>query len=90
MAVKINMENIKTVARESRTNTIGPYSRSGAHLQVNVDTETGEVWSDYLIGESWEQYHNPNILTVCNLYGRITQADLLDAVKATVAEAEHD
>lgn len=88
MAIEINMENIKTVARESRTNTIGPYSRSGAHLQVNVDTETGEVWSDYLIGESWEQYHNPNILTVCNLYGRITEDELLERVREVIKENE--
>jgi len=88
MAIEINMENIKTVARESRTNTIGPYSRSGAHLQVNVDTETGEVWSDYLIGESWEQYHNPNILTVCNLYGRITADELLERVREVIKENE--
>lgn len=88
MAVKIDMENIKTVARESRTNTIGAHSKTGAHLQVNVNTETGEVWSNYLIGESWMKHNDPNILTVCNLYGRITEDELFERVQEVIEENE--
>lgn len=88
MAIEINMENVREIVRESVENELGAHSRHGTHLQVNVDTETGEVWSDWEVGESWHKYHNPHIQTVCHLYGPITEDDLFERVLEAIEANE--
>lgn len=69
--VKIKMSEIKKVANETK----GTNFRDG-HLQVSLDKSTGELLTNYHVGESWTEYHDSNIVTVMCIRERMTAETL--------------
>lgn len=55
------------------------YSR-GSRVQISLNLETGEVLTDYHVGENWSEYHDPAIKTVCFAYGPMTMKEIESAI----------
>lgn len=56
---------------------------SGKYNEIFYDTETGEVWSVFqysLGGNSWTEYHDENIVKICNTYKHMTMQEIADCI----------
>lgn len=65
---------------------------SGLYLQINYDMTSGEVWSDLFAGRghnSWEEYHDPNVLRVCFADNPMTEQEIADKIELAVEEYEY-
>ena len=61
---------------------------SSEYYQVNYNVETGEVWGDYLcsLGQnSWEKYHDGNIINCGNVSKPTSMQDIADMVSLACA-----
>lgn len=60
---------------------------SGHYIQLSYDLDTGNILTDYHynLGENWwTKYHNPNIITVCNLTEPTTMQDIADLISDAI------
>ena len=64
----------------------GEYDRAAE--QVNYDRRTGEIWTDTVIGDSWEEYHDSQIINVGAYCGRVTMQQLADEIAHAVDMAD--
>lgn len=64
----------------------GEYDRAAE--QVNYDRRTGEIWTDTVIGDSWEEYHDSQIINVGAYCGRVTMQQLADGIAHAVDMAD--
>ena len=56
---------------------------SGKYFQINLNTETGEVWGDffYSLGKnSWSEYHDENIIVIGRTYKPLTMQGIIDKI----------
>ena len=59
------------------------------HFQVNYDLESGNVWCDLCEQNSWTEYSEENIITVCNCSQKPSMQELCDKVyDAVIAHVE--
>lgn len=82
----LKIVGVKKLVSEAKSCLPDGKSRfDGRYLQVNYDTQTGEVWADFLVdigGNSRRVYHDENVITICNYGARnFTMQDVCDSIK---------
>ena len=78
----IKIRNIRKVSGETCTCYRG-------YVQISYDRATGELLSDYHYNgpvESWTEYNDPDVITICNTRRHMTMQQLADAVLDRLAE----
>ena len=84
---KINTHGLKMKGIKKASGDTCNYS-SGHYIQISYDTETGDIMTDYhysLGRNSWTQYHDPAIITICTTDYHMTMQDIADAIAEAVA-----
>lgn len=85
---KINTHGLKIVGLKKasgRTDDYGYYS--GIYDEIFYDRATGEVWtvSQCSLGQNWwTEYHDANIIKICNASRHMTMQELADAIYEAV------
>lgn len=82
--MKLKIKGLKKIAGETKS-LRGYYS--GFYLQLNYNIETSEVWTDFLYSlghNSWMQYHDRNIITICNLTSPMTTNEIRKIIEEEV------
>lgn len=87
---KINTHNLTmTGLRKAASDTkglTGPYNSD--YIQISYDTNGGTVLTNYhcsLGHNSWTQYHDRDIIAVCDANGPMTMQQIADAIADAVA-----
>lgn len=83
----MKIKGLKKASGETRN--YGDYS--DRYDEVFYNMESGEVWTVYQVslgGNSWTEYHDPNIIKICNAYHHMTMQQLADAIVDRVRELE--
>ena len=86
---KIDMHNLKMIGlRKAASDTrglTGPYNSD--YIQISYNTSDGEVLTNYhcsLGHNSWTQYHDRDVIAVCNADGPMTMQQIADAIADAV------
>lgn len=72
----LKMNNLKAVCSE--TKSLMPWGKY--YLQVNWDRNTGDIWTNTLVGNSWVEYHDDNIISF-NVSTPKTMQDIADLIE---------
>lgn len=89
---KINLHGlaIKGLKKASgETQDYGYYD--GRYDEVFYDISTGEVWTkfQYSLGQnSWTEYHDANVIKICNATRHMTMQELADAIYLAVQQRQ--
>lgn len=80
---KINTYGLKmTGLRKAASETKCLSRYRSPYVQISYDRETGEVITNYHASEnSWSDYHNADIYTVCRASVPMTMQQIADAIK---------
>lgn len=74
------------------TQDYGAYSPE--YQEIFYDRSTGEVWAvyQYSLGHnSWTEYHDPDVIKICNTSSHLTMQQIADAIaNAMMTEAAYD
>ena len=62
--------------------------RRGGRVQISLNLETGELLTDYHVGENWSVYRDHAIKTVCFAYAPMTMKEIESAIDALITEWE--
>lgn len=84
------MQGIKRAASETKL-LQGYYS--GQYVQISYDCSTGEVLTNYHVSlgyNSWTQYHDPAIITVCFTGSPMTMQEIADKIADRAGMCCHD
>lgn len=84
----LKMTGLRKAAGETK-NLRGYYDAS--YLQLNYDTVTGEVWTDYFcsLGQnSWTEYHDAAVKVIGNIHTPKTMQELADMISAAIEDCE--
>ena len=76
----LKMTGLKQVVSETKC-LDGYYS--GKYLQLNYDISTGEVFTNFhfsLGQNNWSEYHNADIIVICNLSSPHTMQQIVDLI----------
>lgn len=79
----LKMAGIKAAAAE--TKGLSPYDHG--YVQISYDTKTGEILTNYhySIGQnSWTQYNDPDVITVCYAHSQMKMQAIADAIAEAV------
>lgn len=79
----LKIKGLKKASGETETYT----QRDGRYNEIFYDRESGEVWTMFqcCLGQnSWTQYHNKNIIKVCNTSKHMTMQEIADAIYSAV------
>ncbi len=79
----LNIKGLKKASGE--TMNYGPYD--SRYDEVFYDISTGEVWTKFqcsLGQNSWTEYHDSNIIKICNATSHMTMQNLADAIYQAV------
>ncbi len=60
--------------------TVNWPSASNGYTQISYDKSTGEILTSDHVGNSWTQYDDPEIITVCNTSRHMTKQAIADAI----------
>lgn len=80
------MHGLRKASGETKDLT-GYYS--GHYVQISYDTQSGDVITDYhysLGQNSWTEYHDTNIITICNASEPMTMQEIADAIANKIKE----
>ena len=78
----LTIKGIRKASGETRS-----YNDAGSYDEIFYDRNTGEVWTRYQcnIGQnSWTQYHDSNIIKICNADQHMTMQEIADAINDTL------
>lgn len=56
---------------------------SGEYVQISYDKKDGEILTNYhynLGQNSWSEYNNPNIITICNASSSMTMQEIANKI----------
>ena len=73
----IKMVNLRKISGETVNNPAG-------YSQISYDRATGELleaWHPGTWATSWTEYHDPDVIHVCNTSRHMTMQELADAVR---------
>ena len=60
---------------------------SGQYLQISYDMATGDIYTNYHCSfgqNSWSEYHDSDIIRICNASDPMTMQDIADAIYEAV------
>ena len=63
------------------TRDFGPYS--GHYIEIFFDRKTCEVWGvwQYSLGHNtWTEYHDPNVIKICNTDHHMKMVEIAEAI----------
>ena len=90
--MRINTYGMKIMGlKKARGETRNYGDYSDCYDEVFYNRASGEVWTVYQVslgGNSWTEYHDPDIIKICNAYHHMTMQQLDDAIHTRVAELE--
>ena len=66
--------------RRASSETINWNPRFGGHTQISYDMSTGDILTNDHIGQSWSEYHDPDIIPVCHTSRHMTMQQIADAI----------
>lgn len=84
----MKMTGLKKASGE--TKNYGYYSDK--YVELFYDRGTGEVWTVFQcsLGHNfWTQYHDPEIIKICNASEHMTMQQIADAIHQKVTEIEY-
>ena len=81
----LNTHNIKMHGLKRASGETINYGNTGWHTQISYDMETGDVYTDLLLGESWSEYP-PEVITVCHTTRHMTMQEIADAIARAMAQ----
>ena len=73
----LKMTGLKKVASESKNE--GFFSRGGK-LQLNYNIKTGKLWTDDLVGDSWVEYNDDDVVVITSIRNACTMQEIADIV----------
>lgn len=79
------MNGLKAAAAETK-GLRGYYD--AAYVQISYDRATGDVLTNYHVSlghNSWTEYHDSDVVTVCYASEHMTMQEIADAVAAVAA-----
>lgn len=79
---KVNKHGLKMRGLKSASGDTKSYGR-GCYIQISYNTRTGEVLTDYhcsIGGNSWTEYRDGDITTICNTGRHMTMQEIADAI----------
>ena len=79
----IKMTNLRAISGATVNNANG-------YSQISYDRSTGELLEAWHIGNSltsWTEYHDPDVIHVCNTRRHMTMQELADAVRDALSAA---
>ena len=59
---------------------------TGWHTQISYDTESGEVYTSLHLGDSWTQWDDDTVITVCHTTRHMTMQEIADAIARAMAQ----
>lgn len=62
---------------------------SGRYVEIFYDRSTGEVWGNfqYSLGQnSWTEYHDPDIVKICNTSRHMTMQEIADEINRVLQQ----
>ena len=77
----LRIKGIKAASRE----TCNWYS-TGWHTQISYDTESGEIYTSLHLGDSWTQWNDGAVITVCRTTRHMTMQEIADAIARAMAQ----
>lgn len=84
MTNTLKMTGLKKASGETKDLT----GAHGEYLQISYDTGTGQILTDYHVSlgqNSWSQYHDRNIITVCNATRPMKMEEIAQAIEDRIA-----
>lgn len=81
----LKIRNLKKVSGETSKDSVG-------YTQISYDMATGELFADWHYGSSsnsWTEYHDADVITVCNTRRHMTMQDIADEVSRKVNEERY-
>jgi hypothetical protein len=79
--------------RNACGNTVNWDARSGGYTEIFYDRSNGEVWTVDQISlgfNSWTEYHDPDVIKVCNTSRHMTMQEIADAIYNTINRIEEE
>ena len=58
---------------------------TGWHTQISYDTETGRIYTGLHLGDSWTQWDDDTVITVCHTTRHMTMQEIADAIARAMA-----
>lgn len=87
--MKIDKHGLKIVGlKKASGNTMNNY-QAGCYDEIFYDKSTGEVWTKYQCSlgfNSWTEYHDENIIKLCNTTEHLTMQEIADLIEKCVNE----
>ena len=80
----LKISGFRKIASESKCL---PGGRGNSYIEIFYDKSTGECWSKYhcsLGGNSWTEYHDPNIIRCGFWWKPLTMQEVINAIYNTV------
>ena len=75
-----------TGLRRASGETCDNYQRTGNYVQISYDIRTGEVLTNFHTGQSWSEYHDPHVETVCGTDRHMTMQEIADQIAEHMAQ----
>lgn len=73
----MKMHGLKKAAGETK----GLSYYRGDYVQISYDRSDGEILTNYHVStNSWSEYHDPQIITVCNAREPMTMQQIADEI----------
>lgn len=79
----LNLRDLKQASGK----TVNWPQGSGGSTQIAWNRATGEIITTDHIGDSWTQYEDPDIITICHTDRHMTMQEIADAIAQAI---DHD
>ena len=87
---KVNKHGLKMVGLRKAAASTGDYGvYSSMYDELFYNVKTGEVWTVFqcsLGWNSWTEYHDPNIVKICNTSRHMTMQEIADEINRVLQE----
>lgn len=85
---KVNYHGLKIQGIRKASGSTGNWApRSCGYDEIFYDLSTGEVWTVAQVSlgcNSWTEYHDKNIIKICNTFRHMTMQEISDAIYEAV------
>ena len=89
--MSINTHGIKIKGLRKASGETRSYIDAGSYDEIFYDRSTGEVWTryQYSLGQnSWTQYHDINVIKICNTSRHMTMQEIADAIAQAITSID--